>query len=88
MLGLAETFRQRGVEGLRLDDGELGVAILEQVVGDVGMAAAAMPFEPAEGDLVLAPNAAAGDDAPAGRGEGGIDVLGAGFGFVHAISQV
>ena len=37
------------------------------------------------GDEVFAADAGAFDDAPAGGGEGGIDVFGAGFGFVHKL---
>ena len=36
-----------------------------------------------ERDRILAPDAAALDDAPARRLQRGIDVLGSGFGFVH-----
>ena len=36
-----------------------------------------------ERDRILAPDAAALDDAPARRRERGVDVLGSGFGFVH-----
>ena len=37
---------------------------------------------------VVAPNAAAFDDAPARRFQRGINVLGSGFGFVHGVSRV
>jgi hypothetical protein len=46
-----------------------------------------VPFEPAEGDRVLAADAAAGHHAPAGRPQGGVDVLGPGFGFVHGAAS-
>jgi hypothetical protein len=64
------------VPGLGLDDGELSVT------------SASVPFEPADGDRVLAADAAAVDDAPAGGHQGGVDVDGPGFGFVHGdVSQ-
>jgi hypothetical protein len=76
------------VPGLGLDDGELGVAVDEDVIGGEGLTPAAVPFEPAEGDRVLAANAAAVDDAPAGGRRGGVDVVGPGFGFVYGdVSQ-
>ena len=71
------------VPRLGLDDGELGVAIDQHVVGGERLAAPAVAFDAAERDRILAPDAAALDDAPAGRLQRGIDVLGSGLGFVH-----
>jgi hypothetical protein len=45
--------------------------------------APARSLDTARGDRVLAPDAAALDDAPARGRQGGIDVFGPGFGFVH-----
>jgi len=45
-----------------------------------------LPFEAAERDGIFAQDAAAINDAPACGGEGGVDVFGSGFGFVHWIA--
>src|SRR5205823_4702276 len=66
------------------DDGELRVAVDEDVVGGVrAPAPPAAAFKAAGRDLVLAPDAAAVHDAPARSRKGGVDVFGSGFGFVH-----
>jgi hypothetical protein len=83
VLGLGEAERDGFVPGFGLDDGELGVAVFEDVVGLERLGAAAGAFEPAERDEILAADAAAFDDAPTGRAERGVDVLGARLGFVH-----
>jgi hypothetical protein len=80
--GLGPAFRRVGVAFLRLDDGELVVAIDEDVVGHVAARPSTGPLQPAERDC-LAADPAGLDDAPAGGAEGGVDELGAGFGFVH-----
>jgi hypothetical protein len=41
-------------------------------------------FDATERNRVLATNAASVNNAPARRSEGGVDVFGSGFGFVHA----
>jgi len=74
------------VPGLRLDHGQLGVAVDEHVVGDLGLcprALAAAALQTAQRDAVFAQDAAAFDHTPAGGLQGGVEVLGAGFGFVH-----
>ena len=83
VLGLGDTEGEGFGPGFGLDDGEFGVAVDEDVIGDGRLAAAAVAFEAAEGDGVFAADAAAFDHAPTGRREGGVDMLGAGFGFVH-----
>src|SRR5207249_753492 len=68
---------------LGFDDGELGIAIFEDVIGTERCATATVPFDAARSNEILASDAAAFDDAPTGRFEGGIDVFSAGFGFVR-----
>jgi hypothetical protein len=48
-----------------------------------GYHATAMAFETPQGDMVLSQYPAAFHDTPARGLEGGINVLGSGFGFVH-----
>ena len=50
---------------------------------DLRGAASAKAFDAARRNVVFAEDATAIDDAPARGLEGGIDVFGAGFGFVH-----
>ena len=50
-----------------------------------GLPRRAVAFDAAGRDGILAPDAAALDDAPARRFQRGIDVLGSGFGFVHEL---
>ena len=87
VLGLRQALGQGLVPGLGFDDGELGVAIFENVVGDERLGTPTLAFEATESDLVFAADAAALDDTPACRFQRGIDVLGSGFGFVHGVSQ-
>ena len=60
------------------------IAIDQHVIGGERLAAPPVAFDAAQRDRILAPDAAAFDHAPARRLEGGVDVLGSGFGFVHA----
>src|ERR1019366_1674400 len=83
VLGLRHAFGEWFVPRLRLDDGELVIAIDEDVVGNEPLAAAPVACKAALGDLVLPRNAAALHHAPPRRLEGGIDVFGSGLGFVH-----
>lgn len=83
LLRLTHTLGDRCVPSLGLDDGQLLVPEDENVVGGVGFAASALTFEAAFGDLVLAEDAAAFDDAPPSRSQGGVDVLGSGLGLVE-----
>ena len=85
VLGLRHAFGQRFIPRLGLDDGELGVAIDQHVIGGERLAAPPVAFDAAERDRVFAPDAAAFDDAPARRLQRGIDMLGSGFGFVHDV---
>ena len=87
VLRLRHAFGQRFVPRLGLDDGQLGVAIDQHVIGGERLAAPPVAFDAAQRDRILAPNAAALDDAPAGGRERGVDVLGSGFGFVHCFAQ-
>ena len=86
VLGLRHALGQRLIPRLGLDDGQLGVPIDQHVIGAERLAAPPLAFEPAERDRVLPPDPAALDHAPARRREGGVDVLGSGFGFVHGDS--
>ena len=90
VLGLADTGGEFLVPRLGLNDGELGVAIDEHVVGDVGLAAPPVALDATGGDTMLAQDFAAFDDAPTDRFQGGVDMLGACLGFVHwsSMSQV
>ena len=88
VLGLAEAFGDRLVPGLGLDDGELVVAVHEHVVGDDGLAAPTEALNASGRDRELARNLAALHDAPACRRQRGIDVLGAGLGFVHDLGRL
>ena len=85
-LGLADAFGVGLVPGLGFDDGQLGIAVDEDVVGDLGLgprALAAAALQATERDAVFTQNATAFHHAPAGNLQGGVDVLGAGFSFVH-----
>ena len=71
------------VPRLGLDDGQLGVAIDQHVIGGERLAAPPVAFDAAQRDRIFAPDAAAFDHTPARRLQRGVDVLGSGFGFVH-----
>ena len=83
ILGLAHTFRQRFVPRLGLVHGQLAVAIDQHVIGGERLAAFAVAFDAARRDGIFAQDFAAFHDAPARRFQCGINVLGAGLGFVH-----
>ena len=82
-LGLADALGEGDVPGFGFDDGEPAVAVFEDVIRDERFGALSAAFDAAGGDGEFAPDAAAFDDAPARRFQGGVDVLGSGFGFVH-----
>ncbi len=84
---MADAFGERFAPRLGLNDGDLGVAIDEHVVGDVGLAAPAVTLDAAGGDTVLAQDLAALDDAPTRRLQCGVDVLGARLGLVHGVRR-
>ena len=84
VLGLADALGEFLVPGLGLHHRQPGVAVFEDVVRAQGLAAPSRALQPPGRDRVFAPDAAALDPAPAGGGEGRVDVLGAGLGFVHA----
>ena len=85
VLGLRHALGQRLVPRLGLDDGELGVAIDQHVIGGERLAAPSVAFEAARRDGVFAPDAAAFDHAPARRFQCGVDMFGSGLGFVHGM---
>jgi len=80
---LRHALGERFVPCLGLDDGEFVVAIDEHVIGRERLAAPPEPFDAPECDGILAQDAAALDHAPPRGLEGGINVFGSGFGFVH-----
>ena len=89
VLGLGHTFAQSFVPRLGFHYSQLGVAVLQHIVGAQCLAAFACTFKPPHGDGVFAPYAAAVHHAPACSGEGWVNVFGAGFGFVHdALSKL
>ena len=86
MSALSQAFGVGLAPGLGLDDRELGVAVDENVVGDLGLGArtvAAAALQATQRDPVLAQNPAAVDHTPASGFERRVDVFGAGLGFVH-----
>ena len=83
VLGLRHAFGQFFVPRLGLDDGQLGVAIVQHVIGGERLAASPVAFDAARRDRIFAPDAAALDHAPARRLQRGVDMFGSGFGFVH-----
>ena len=78
------SFGQLQGERLRLKNAQHVIAVFQHVVGDVRLAILAVAFDPALVDPVLTPDAAALHHAPARRFQGRVNVLGSGFGFVHA----
>ena len=88
VLGLTHALSQFLVPSLGLGGGELGVAILQHVIRYERLGAATVTFDAAQRDWILAPYAAALDYSPACRFQGRIDMLGAGFGFIHFMIPV
>ena len=88
-LGLRHALGVRLCPGLGLHHRQLGVSEDQHVVGDLGPRAPALArtsrsgLQAPERDPVLTQYPAALDHAPAGGLQRGVDVLGAGFGFVH-----
>ena len=85
-LGLAHPFGQGLVPGLGLDHRELGTSVFQDIVGRQCRAALASSLQPPLGDRVFPPDPTALDHTPSGLRQGGIDVFGTGFGFVHGPS--
>src|SRR6185437_8398290 len=85
VLGLRNAFRYFFIPGFGLDYGELGIAVDENIIGGERFAAPPERFDAPGRDGIFTGNAAALDDAPTGGFEGGVDVLGSGFGFVHGV---
>jgi hypothetical protein len=78
---LRHAFGNRVIPWLGLDDGQFVIAIDQNVIGGQGFAAPPVAFDAAERDGVLARDATAFAYTPTGSLEGGIDMLGSGFGF-------
>ncbi|MDZ4800714.1 MAG: hypothetical protein SGI92_21350 [Bryobacteraceae bacterium] len=85
VLGLPHALGQFFIPGLGLVQGQLGVAIFQNVIRLQRLAAFAVAFDAAQRDGIFAADAAALDHAPARRLQRGVNVLGSGFGFVHLI---
>ena len=87
VLGLRQTFGERLVPRFGLDDGELGIAVFEDVIRAERVAVPDISgdtaFDATGRNPVVTPDAAAVGHAPSCRFQRGIDVLGSGFGFVH-----
>ena len=83
VLGLPHPFRQRLVPGLGLHYRQLGVPVLEDVVGGQGLATLAGPFQPTQRNRVLPANPATLDDTPPRGLERRVNVFRSGLGFVH-----
>ena len=83
ILRLRHALGQRHIPRLGLDDGEPGVAVLQHIVGRQRLATLARTLDASQGDGKLAPDAAALNHVPTGCLEGGVDMLGAGFGFIY-----
>jgi len=73
----------RFVPGLGFNYRQLGVAVNQHVVGNLGLGAHAAALQPPLGDTKLAPHHTAFHYAPACGRQRGVNVLGVGFGFVH-----
>jgi hypothetical protein len=84
-LGLAHALGQRLGPSLGLNHSQLGVAVNQHIVGNVGPRPLARDLQAASRDVVLTQNAAAIHLAPACCGQGRVNVFGAGFGFVHGL---
>ena len=85
LLGLCQTFGVRFAPGLGLDHCELGVAVNQHVVSNLGLGALALALQAARGNDFPA-DAAAIHHAPPSRLEGRVDVFSASFGFVHELA--
>ncbi len=83
VLGLPNALGQRLIPCFGFDNRQLDVAVFEDIVCGQRLATLASSFQATERNRILAPDATAFDDAPAGSGQCGVDVFGAGFGFVH-----
>src|SRR5262249_1160253 len=75
LLGLSEPFSQRLVPSLCLYHSEFLIAINKNVVGGERLAALPVALNATRGDAVLAQNAAAVHNSPAGSSQRRVDVL-------------
>ena len=83
VLRLPDVFCQCFIPCLRFDRGQLRVAILQNLVSLQRLAPPPVAFDASERNRVFATNAADTSNTPGCRSEGGINVFGSGFGFVH-----
>ena len=84
-LGLAQAFGGGERLFLGLDHRQLLAAVNQHVIGNVLLAAPPAADQPPRRNH-LAPHPAAVFHAPAGRAQGRVDQLGAGFGFIQRAS--
>ena len=80
--GLGQSFGGGEVAAFGFDHAEFLAMVKEDVISDFRGGPPARALEAARGEY-FPPDAAAGDDAPSGSFQGGVDEFGAGFGFVH-----
>ena len=85
-LRLSNPFGQWFVPSLGLHHCQLVVAVHQDVVGYVRLGPLPVAFDAAQRDVILAQDTAALIHTPARRLEGRIDILGSGFGFIHAMA--
>jgi hypothetical protein len=85
---IAQKLAMRSAANVSQQLRQFDVPVNQHVVGDFRGAAPAASFDAARCDVVFPENAAAFNDAPACRFEGGVDVFGAGFCFVHVSPSV
>ena len=83
IFGLPDALGEFFVPRLRLDNGELGIAIDQHIIRDVRLPSPPPTFDAAFGDAVLAQDFTSLHDTPPRRFQCGVDVFGSGFGFVH-----
>ena len=85
-LRLSDPFGQRFLPCLGLHHCQLVVAVHQDVVGYLRLGALPVAFDAAQRDVILAQDAAAFHHAPARFLEGRVNMLGSGFGFIHAMA--
>ena len=83
VLCLSDSFGKRYIPCFGFDDRKLGVAIDQNIVRSQPLATSAETFEPSWCDNIFTTDATSLDDAPATRGQRGIDVFRPSFSLVH-----
>src|ERR1035438_6726292 len=85
ILRLPDAFGQFFFQRLGFANAEFGVSNFQDVIGGEWFAAFAVALDATGRNRILAPDAAALDDAPARRLQRGINMFGACLGFVHLL---